>query len=292
MSDIHNGFESFFKDVSFNPNIIPFNEKHSIDKTKDHIVIVDSKDRDVEKYPKRSAYAINFNEPFENVVSVEVLNTRVIFNESIINQTNNILKLTFSDDGGSNVVTTEIKLPTLYGNYTSIHGYIDSINKLFLNDPDAYDLYVTLTDNKFTFKSKHNLYEINFLDNISLANLLGFSDKLYRPVLNTDRLLEISSELPITILDLRNDYIIMTIKDINIYKSNNKVLNKATSIIYETPDSSHLNYIESIKKRFNPPISIFNFNVKFCKHSGELYNFDSDHTIQLKITTLKQGRRA
>ena len=116
MSDIYNGFEPLFKDVSINKNIIPLDKSHYEDKIKNHIVIVDSRDRDCLVHPNINEYSITFNEAFQNVVSIEVVNLCVPFTST--NDSPNdyiIMKIKQVDIYKSNnqsVSYTHLTLPT------------------------------------------------------------------------------------------------------------------------------------------------------------------------------------
>lgn len=101
----------------------------------------------------------------------------------------------------------------------------------------------------------------------------------------------VSTKLPFT--DNTEPYIVMKISGMDIIQSNNQITNRATAIIYENPDATNINFQDTVRKKFNPPRPISNFKVSFYKYNGELYDFNlnNEHSIVLKITTLKQGRR-
>ena len=171
-ASVTSGFEPFFRDVSVNPNIIPMDDTAQDEKKRSKYVFIDSRDRNTVKHNSANKYEISFNEPFENVISVELIS----------------IKLPFPD----------------------------------INEP----------------------------------------------------------------------YIIMKVSGMNIIQSNNNIANQSTVIIYENPDSTNINFHDSVMKVFKPPISMNKFKVSFYKYNGELYDFTNlDHSIVLKITTLKQGRR-
>ena len=165
-------FEPFFKDVSVNPNIIPMNSEKMEEKVRSRMVFIDSRHRDITKFPNPSKYEIIFSEPFENVSAIELISTQIPFSDP--------------------------------------------------NEP----------------------------------------------------------------------YIVVKIGGMDLYQSNNGTINKATTVIYEVPDSTNVNNEDSIVKKCNPPRPIFNFKVSFYKHDGTLYDFQgAEHSLKLKITTLKQVRR-
>lgn len=300
MSDIYNGFEPFFKDVSVNPSIIPYTDKHNLDKTKDHFLILDSRDRDIVQYPDIHEYTINLNEPFENVVSVEVLNTSVPFYNTIVDDHNNKFKIKYND------FEYDVELPELimsqFSTPAKINDYVEDVNSnIAVIGNGCIKLEYQRWNKTFIFKTERPLLavhfalfdankhitEVDFTGNKTLANLLGFNDQSYLFINGS-----IGSVFKVNLTDWSGEnYIILKIKNVDIYKSTNKALNKATAIIYENPDSFNMNYIESLKRKHNPPISFSNLNIKFLRHSGGSFHLSKDHTIQLKITTLKQGRR-
>ena len=87
-------------------------------------------------------------------------------------------------------------------------------------------------------------------------------------------------------------YIVVKITGMDLYQSNNSTVNKATTVIYKVPDSTNMNNEEIVVKKCNPPLPIFNLKVAYYTHDGSLCDFQqAEHSLKLKITTLKQGRR-
>ena len=125
-----------------------------------------------------------------------------------------------------------------------------------------------------TEKFNINKYEIQFnepFENVTSVDVI----KVKIPFVNTNE-----------------PYIIMKISGMDLLQSNNNIINRSTAILYEHPDSTNINFQDSICKRFNPPKSVVNFKIAFYNYDGSLYDFETqEHSIVLKITTLKQGRR-
>ena len=290
MSDIYNGFEPFFKDVSANKNIIPLDYSHEQDKTKNHIVIVDSRDRDTSLYPNINEYSIKFNEAFENVQSVELLNACIPFKLPI---NEGYQSITVKKDNSIEEKTHVI--PTFYTS-DSLETILEILNG-------------HLTDSEVNVEYNHGTRKIslNYTGNTAniscysfnsqeFADLLGFDTLEYEnnDVENPSRLntLIADKEIPLhEFFDNTNNYIVMKIKNLDIYKSNNQTINKSTAIIHNDKDMLNLDNTCQLIKRFNPPLPIFNLDIKFYNYKGEKVTLEQDHSFQLKITTLKQGRR-
>lgn len=177
MSRIDESMHPFLTDISANSHIIPPDKSNRIEKTKTYDVVVDSRERDTNLYPNPNSYEIKFLEPFQDVISVEVV----------------------------------------------------SVNVPFANP---------------------------------------------QPSLN-------------------KNYVVMKIAGMDIYRSNSRTLNKATTIVYEDWDTNNPSGAQTKIKHFNPPKPNFDFRVKFFDFGGQLYDFgtNKEHSIHLRITVLKTGRR-
>lgn len=290
MSDIYNGFEPFFKDVSVNKNIIPLESSHEEKKTKSRVLMVDSRDRDRTLYPDINSYCITLNEVFENVVSVEVLNVCVPFKVPIIDQTFSTLTISTKINDQTPFVSSIVELPSIYTS-KNLSKNISLIADRLLEHKIGFD-YINLTQKvQFTKDTTHKTLKINFNGNTRLAALFGFKDSYSDYSTSSSSITSDKPSVFESYYDNTNNYIVMKIKNIDIYKSNNKVINKASAIIHRNQDHLNVDNSEKIIKNFNPPLSIFNLDVKFLDYFGNKVNLEDDHSFQLKITTLKQGRR-
>ena len=284
MTNIEDSFEPFFNDISTNDVLIPFNKQNSSNKTKTQQVVIDSRDRDIIKYPSQNKYNITFLEPFRNVVDVELVASSIPLSRSIITDDNNVFTYSIGTGIKQNVI---FKKPERDMYIETFIYYIDQM----------IDINVSYKPSNETVEfSRFNNFTIYFSENPSLAKLLGFAqeDLVSKTISTTYYNLVSDHQVTYTHMSdvIANEYIVMKIKHLNILTSNNKILNNATSIIYKTTDHTNINNNDIIHKRFSPPLSILNFDVTFYDYYGNLYDFNNtDHLIHLKFTTLKEGRR-
>lgn len=137
------------------------------------------------------------------------------------------------------------------------------------------DVFVSSTDRNMLTQSS-NKYTVNF-------------DEPYNNVVSVEIM---HVHIPFDVSNTSNGYVVMKIDEVDIIRSNNKTMNKASMVIYEQPHAN--DYYSGIQylKKFSFPKAVFNFRVTFYNDDGSLYDMGTmEHTIHLRIKFLKQGRR-
>lgn len=293
MADITRGFDHIFTDSSVNSLIIPPVPMKHDEKIRFVHLSVDSRERNSQKYENPNSYVISMNEPINDVVSVELLSTIVPFTRYLIHSHNNRLHFK-KGDGVEEVIT----IPE--GDY-NVDQLAETMNTLFT------DISCEISDPKtkrMRFDSDSNfslLFEgleckeddgstYNKLKNKSIGYVLGFRNKDVDSIMIGARH-EVHANYPVKLN--KDDYVVLKLDNVNIYSSNCKSLNKAFAIICRNPDTTNVNYTESIVKRLNPPLAtLYRLRISFNDFDGNLYDFNNnDHRIELKIGILKSGRR-
>lgn len=294
MVDIHQSFDKFFNDASVVPTIIPQGKPSHEDKIKYFNMVIDSRQRNVSKYPTPSKYTLYIDEPMSDVVTVELMSANVPFSRYMIHSRNNQLHYKLSGNENEEYVTIPV------GDYTESE-LVAQIDTLLTTatagitatyEPRTRKVSF-LSSASFTMLFKGDTYAFSkeemdsrMKDN-SIGHVLGFKPE--------DGVSDVSNQVvgqfPINLRS--DDYICMKLKDVKLYKSNAPALNDAFAIINKNPDISNLNYTESLSKRLNPPLaSLSKLEITFLDFNNNLYDFNNmNHKLELKIGTLKNGRR-
>lgn len=255
MTNISNSFDPFLTDTSYDPFIIPVDKANREEKIKTHLVHIDSRERDTAIYPNPNKYKIQLIEEYKDVVSVQVLNTKVPFVRGTATIPNDFVQ------------EVNIVIPASTTIESSSSG------------TEAYNLNQSGTDYSGGISGTNTISNTGasiFNTNVDLCTF-----EIPNP----------RSDPSVPKPPALYDYIIMKVEGVDVFKSNNRTCNKATAMIYESQEGHFSNHIETAEKKMNPLRSIYHFNVSFYNFDGTLVDFDNqEHSIQLKITTLKQGR--
>lgn len=293
MADITKGFDKMLTNTNINPFIIPQDEVSKSEKIKYYHIVFDSRERNVDRFQFPNKYELPLFEPINDVVSVELLSANIPFTRYLIHANNN--RLHVSINGGSE---QEYIIPE--GNYEP-----QELSDLIVQQlGSTFSASINSNTNRITFKSStpfsfkfkglpyvdEDKIEGTRLKKDSIGHVIGFMNMDYDSTLqNTDHV--ITSPHPINLKI--DDYIIMKLKNVNIYTGNSDTFHKAFAIICKNPDTYNINYSENLEKRLNPPLASLNrLRISFYDFEGNLYDFNNvEHRVELKIGTLKLGRR-
>lgn len=296
MADITRGFDKLFTDSDTNPLIIPQNDLKNHEKIKYHHLVIDSRERNVNRFATPSKYVLPIFEPINDVVSVELLSTNIPFTRYLVHSHNNTIHFTTNDGDEQTAkipegdydasrlaaAITQVLAPSQIACEMNIH-------TSRLSFSSAFSFQLLFKGDSYVDEDKMDGVRIK--DN-SASSLLGFTFNDHLSVrddeTNTFRL-----RAPYPVNLKKDDYMVMKMKDVKIYTANSNSLNKAFAIVCKNPDTSNINYTESLIKRLNPPLSsLRQLSLSFYDFYGNLYDFNNhDHRIELKIGTLKVGRR-
>lgn len=163
-----------------NNAVIPAPEQ-SLRMTKQVRVLLDSRFRDLDKYPGSSEYIIDLEEPIDHILSARLVNYKVPNNSYMISKVNNLLyfcedPVQFSVSGAilpfSATSLKKVTIPS--GNYQAA----DLAAKLqsLMNDVSRATITVTYDNNTQLFSFKSDL-----VDKTSLLQVLGLSLVFSKP---------------------------------------------------------------------------------------------------------------
>lgn len=254
----------------------------SIRKTK---FIIDSRDRNINKYPSPSKYTITPEEPLTDVTNVELILTDFKFNNYNVNKYNNILHTS----GGDYTISQGVyDGSTLASKLTSSTPFTVSYNSVNEKLTITSSLNTTLV---FTnpVKKQYNLDTmVDVYMTNSIGHLLGFDIKDY------DLVAGVPFEVPNPISLETENYIVMYMQQAKVYQSKNNNIHNCFAIINKLENSSNglVMFNNTVSKSFNPPIANLNNLVfKFCDYHGNLYDFQNkEHRFELLFSSLKQTR--
>ena len=264
--------------------------------------VIDSRDRDYQKYPNPNNYVIDFTNEITNVTSIELVKGYVPNSQYVINNTNNTLHYQYEGECCINSKKLE------NGNYT-----IEDLQEA-LNDKFENMLYFEYTEIKKKYKItnlKNDNIKLIFKDydchkckdcgkckqcfhsneikylKTSIGQVIGFNPK-------NVHVGKKETILPPNIINLNtNNYIILSISELSKIHSNRDCLQGAYSIIpfeyyldkqINASTSSNMNDV----KYFNPPIPRFRkLTIKFLNRDGSLYDFNGvDHILDFRVFSL------
>jgi hypothetical protein len=264
--------------------------------------VIDSRDRDYQKYPNPNNYVINITNEITNVTSIELVKGYVPNSQYVINNTNNTLHYNFLDECCINKITIE------NGNYTIedleeelnnkfkdiLHfEYIEIKKKYKIINCSKKDITLIFRDFRCykcqdSGKCKKCFYspDIKYLKT-SIGQVIGFNP-------TNIEILKKKDILPPNIINLNtNNYIILSISELSKIHSNRDCLHGAYSIIpfdcyydkqINASTSSNMNDV----KHFNPPIPRFRkLTIKFLNRDGSEYDFNGvDHILDFRVYAL------
>ena len=262
-----------------------------VNKIRKKRIIVDSRDRNTDRFPAPSKYDIKFDEEVNDVVSIEMINAVFPFNEYNVTSYNNILSI---KRGNSQTDTVE-QIVIEPGQYTP-ETLIDVINSLLIQNHIDLVLKYNLTTKKITAISTINItiqclddQTVNYAEGVfisqyipgSIGKILGLAISNY--TIESQN----SFEFPFTMDFPTPPYIIMYLQRAKVLFSKNNKAHNAFAVIQDNMKNSDE---ERVKKNFYPPIAnMSTLSFKFVDYFGNLYDFQNkEHRFELIVEECKQ----
>jgi|TARA_B110000114_G_scaffold105385_1_gene110850 hypothetical protein len=261
-----------------------------VNKIRKKRIIVDSRDRNTDRFPAPSKYDIKFDEEVNDVVSIEMINAVFPFNEYNVTSYNNILSIKRGNSQTDTVEQIFIE-PGQYTPETLIH-VIN--NNLLLQDICSF-IY-NQTTKKITARATDQLtiyckdeQTVNYAEGVYISQYipgsigkilgLGVSDYTIRAASNF--------EFPFTMDFPTPPYIIMYLQRAKVLFSKNNKAHNAFAVIQDNMKNSDE---ERVKKNFYPPIAnMSTLSFKFVDYFGNLYDFQNkEHRFELIVEECKQ----
>ena len=251
--------------------------------TRVNFLVIDSRDRDALVYPNSSNYSVDFDDPYTDIVSAELIFARLPLSDVNVAAYNDVVRL----------VSTSSPPMT----FTLPHGLLggqeiaDLLNVAFSG---LVSTAFSSSTRRFTLTSLLN--EPFFLD-LSMPNsaktLLGFSTltkKVASVYAAPDHVLTSSFE---ALTNQSLNYALMFIDNFNNVKSANSPTNNAFAVIDKSLTQSSGDDRPIAKKYFNPPLPFLQrLKVRFIDYYGNPYEFaDEEHCFTLKLECMKNSSK-
>lgn len=243
-------------------------------------VVVDSRDRDTSIFKSSSKYTIDFDDPYRDVVSAELVSARLPLSSYNVDDNNSRFALSSPSSTG---ITVEVSLQK--GLYSHIE-LVDIISNIISSE--GYSIAFDTTTHKFAFTCTSD-FVLDFSSEFSCGALLGFRS-------NVDRIFSVNKKIvapyPAFLDKCSRNYAIMIIDNFNNLKSQNNATNNAFAIIDREECEGSGENKPIAKKYFNPPLNeISKLKVRFVDYMNQPYDFsEKDHYFVLKLECLKNGR--
>lgn len=249
-----------------------------------HAVVIDSSDRDRLRWPLPSEFRTNFDDPYYNVVSVEVLDAFV----PKMDKTYEIETITVHLIHTDNTSTNECDIE-----YTGISAttlVTASFNKLTVTD-NVTPVTINITNDKlkkkFTFKSSNNVefsIDGSKMSNTSLDRL-GLQKRVYvstNGVITADFQYNFSPDIYINVSCDEIDTMV------NRGKMNKQTMSFGRITLGSDDTTTSINQdfdnMSFPPRYFHPMAKLSALTLRFKKKNGELYNFQGlNHVITLII---------
>lgn len=255
--------------------------------TRTNYLFVDSRDREFEVYPCSSHYVIEYDDPFRDVVSAELVYARVALSRNNVDESTCEFAVVVGPD------TFPIVLPTGYFRPQEV---CDRINVVLSSTTSGVVASFDADSQKFVFASSVASFALDLSSRRSSTALLGFhstvrsAPSVQQPSGGEWRVV---SDYPYVPTDKVNDYAIMIIDNFGNIKSSNNAANNAFAVIDQDTSARSGEGMPIAKKYFNPPLNdLGRLKVKFVDRHNRPYSFaKEDHYFVLKLECLKNGRK-
>lgn len=246
-------------------------------------VIIDSRHRDLKKYPNAAQYELDLEEDLKEVVSAELMTASVPLSAYMIPSTAN--KLTVVPYGASNPVTVQIPA----GDYTP-SGLAFTLSHALTNTVPSQDWDVVYSESidRFLIKSASPFTVIAGDASTlkyaagSIARHMGFDRKVYNSVPGPDSHTVVTTFRP----DMdQHLYAVLHMKHVCLNRSSEHLLNKSFALFAGESVSTYNFWSPAnrLKKSIRPFISnLSRVSICFKDRDGNLYDFQNkDHVLEV-----------
>jgi len=284
--------DSFRNNKNLNNDILikaPNEIKDKLSSTNTTVIYIDSRDRNIEKYPEPNDYVIHLDDTYRDIVSLELISCDIPKTEYNINSNNNILHY----NNGSTVTVP-------VGNYSSINdlktAFNDVVDNPFTMAIDDKTRKITLSCTTETLQLSDTVKERDGTRKVLKANsigrMLGF-----KPI---DRASAASHESD-GVYNLANeDYIVLKFDDVERTDGTSNVFKGAFARISfgdidfgkvkQTKVSDFGSKCIEVFKPIKPKLD--RLRIRFFRQDGNLYDFNGlDHSMSIELSTLFQTQK-
>lgn len=254
--------------------------------------IIDSRDRNLNIYPRPSKYQVYIEDEIKDLVSLELLSTDIPFPRYLIHDYNNVLHIqtnlglsTINVSPGNYNETqleTELNQKLLDANLSINVVYNEITEKYYFESNTSFSLLFKGENEVHTNNQIATKYKTN-----TIGKVIGFDNNDFEAEFNGS-VWTLHSKY---IRNFRNDtYIVMKIGQVKINKGTQNSLNDSFVLINRKDDTTNNSYDNQVIKKFNPPlVNLNNIKISFYDYYGNEYDFQNqDHRIEFIFGTLKQ----
>ncbi len=274
-----------------------------------HIIVIDSRDRNYDDYPSSNNYRFLFERPYDNVVSVSLLSAEVPKSQYLINSSNN--KIYFQETNAQVLAGTYLTATVATGDYTlsalktaietamntaGTANYTVDITTLaaqsklsISSDLTGVDLFNLLFNGGTeTFGTKTRTVYLNS----SIGPVIGFSrtDRTGANSYNGDNRINLNGDSYVLLKFRELPYMDAGLNSDGIQDAFAKIpLNAHTDNVkyHNEGDYQLIRTFEQLLTRMD------HLDVSFVNYDGNLYDFNGlENSITLKITTLRYNNNS
>ena len=268
--------------------------------TRTKLVVIDSRDRDIDVYPMPNEYEIRLDDELMDVVSVELMLADMPFSAYMVDERN--WAVPFSLDGGATVLEAKLDKGD-YPDPADLAATLQSAMRAASGGQAQFIVsYVARTDN---FEIR--LYDTQLPFRLMFCNaartaaaILGFKPNVdHESHASAHRMMAGPAPQVLTSAFRRaaspNRYIVMSVSpSAELLSSTNNATNRSFAIVPR--DASNLNVNSSslsYEKTWNPPLSRFSrIALEFTDYHGDPYDFQNqEHHVQLLFTCKRHHRK-
>ena len=245
------------------------------EKTRQHTIYVDSRDRNATSYPNSNDYTVELTEEFSDILSAELVGIEFKKTEYLINADN---KTVYYNDGADK--TSAI---TVEKNYTEIQ-----INTAIAALPPFTNSSYDQDTKKFTLtKASNDIVSIDFSKG-GLGDVLGFTRKVHSfgggNTIVSDKFANLDGE----------PYVLLRIEEFNNTSGTNSAHNDCIARIPiadiafdKVKQLKTSDFGAKAQKVFEPTLPrLIKLRIRLLKRDGNLYrNNNEDHIFTLLLTT-------
>lgn len=282
-----------------------FKQDREANITRDHYVVIDSRDRNHDSYANPNSYKVTLEQPLYNVLSMELVSAEIPASQYLINSTNNAIYFQETNAQVSAEEYTTALIPS--GNYTlselksAIETAMGTASGTGANF--TVDIATLVAQNKLSIASDigggADLFNLLFsggTENYEESTRTIYKENSIGPVLGFNRS-DLSGSSSYTAdfqYNLNGDkYILLKFDDIKgIEGIANNVQDAFTKITMDT-HTDNVKYFKSnhdyrVYKFMEKPLTrLDHFHVSFLTYNHSLYDFNGlEHSFTLKVSTL------
>ena len=251
--------------------------------TRQHRVVIDSRDRDMIKYPDPSNYVIDINHDIRDVLSVQLIAYDIPFNNINVTEDNNLFEYL---DANGDLQTIEIP----EGEYNDISLLTGMINGLFVGSTSSsYPLSVPTSNIQLELNTTDATRFLFASDtgyrHRSIAKTLGFEPVDITASGSTTAKYKYHLEA--------ERYVALFLQAAKLCQTTNPGTHECFAMIPRYVDSEGAQALDTfVRKRFAAPIAALDkIHVRFKTRGGSYYNFENkDHRLELVYTCYRQPK--